>query len=84
MEETMKKLILVLALLALFAAGCNGLNETFVRAVDSNWKNFEPQYRKYTENDPNLPEDSKKRRLSAIDDFTKMVAEYKAELDKED
>ena len=77
----MKRLMLVLALLALFAAGCNGLNETFVRTVDSNWKRFEPQYRKYTANDPNLPEASKKRRLDAIDDFTKTVKEHMDEVE---
>ncbi len=78
----MKKFMLVLALLALFCVGCNGLDETFTNAVDSNWKIMGPNYRKYIEADTKLPADSKKMRLDALDEFTEMVKEHKVELDK--
>jgi len=77
----MKRILLVVALLALLT-GCKGLNETFVNAVDTNWKIMGPNYRKYIESDSKLPADSKKMRLDAIDEFTTMVAEHKAEVDK--
>jgi len=80
-----RRFLLILALVALTVGitGCFGsVNEEMVRAVDSNWSQFEPQYRKYTANDPNLPDASKKRRLATIDDFTKLVKQYMDEIEK--
>ena len=80
----MKRLLLVLALVALMAGmtGCWGsVNEEFVRAVDSNWKTMGPNYRAYIEADAELPEASKKRRLAAVDDFTKLVKQYMDEVE---
>jgi len=72
--------VIILAALAVLAlcAGCGGLNETFVRAVDSNWKVMGPDYATYVQADEVLPEASKERRLKAIAEFTLLIEEAKA------
>ena len=78
------KWITLLAVLALLLAGCGNLNETFVKAVDSQWTAVAPGYTRYVKADPNLPEASKTRRLKAIEEFNALVAEAKADIEKED
>jgi len=81
----MKRIVMVLALSALLFAvtGCCGsLNAQFVKAVDSNWTVMGKDYRKYVEADESLPEASKKRRLATIDDFSLLVKEAKADVEK--
>ena len=67
-------IIVVLILLALLQ-GCAGVNPTFVKAVETNWKVMGPDYRGYVEKDSNISEESKEIRLQAIDEFTLLVAE---------
>lgn len=81
----MKRLNIVAALLALLAlgfSGClgGGLDEDFVRTVDTNWKVFGPDLRGYIEKDAELPQASKERRLRAVDEFTKLVADAMADV----
>jgi len=77
------KYLAILIAMALLFAGCCTVDESFVRAVDDNWKIMGPNYRKYVEADTKLPETSKKQRLSAIDEFSDLVKEAKAAIDKE-
>ena len=73
---------MLLVIVVLFI-GCGGsLNEQFVKAVHSNWNVMGPDYKIYIEKDSGLTEGSKKRRLAAIDEFTKLVNEAKAKVDE--
>lgn len=75
--------LVLLCVLLLFIGGCWGtLNEQFVKAVDSNWKVMGPDYRGYVQEDGALTEASKNRRLKAIDEFSELVKEAKAKVDK--
>jgi len=76
--------LLLLCVLLLFVSGClgGGLDEHFVRAVDSNWKVMGPDYTGYVQADEALHEASKERRLKAIAEFTLLVKEAKAKVDK--
>ena len=66
-----------LAAMVLLSAlpGCAGVNKPFVKAVEKNWNVMGPDYTKYVQGDPNLPEESKLIRLQAIAEFTLLVAE---------
>lgn len=67
--------IIVAVILLALLQGCAGVNPTFVKAVETNWKVIGPDYRGYVEGDSSLAEESKKIRLQAIDEFTLLVAE---------
>lgn len=70
-----------LALLAVTGCFGSGLDEEFVRAVDTNWKVIGPDYRAYLEKDESLSDQSKAIRLRAVDEFSRLVADAKADLE---
>jgi len=76
--------VIILAALAVLVlcAGCGGLNETFVRAVDSNWKVIGPDYKQYIEADGTIAERSKLIRLRTVAEFSKLVDEAMAKVDE--
>lgn len=81
MKRFMLIFLFVLAMSCI--AGCWGtLNEQFVRAVDSNWSVMGPNYTAYVQADEVLPEASKIRRLKALAEFTLLIEEAKAQIDK--
>ena len=78
--------VFILAVLAVLAlGGCfgSGLDEEFVRAVDKNWNVIGPDYRQYLEADGTLSDRSKRIRLRAVAEFSLLVADAKAEFEKE-
>lgn len=78
--------VLILAALAVLAlGGCfgSGLDEDFVRAVDKNWTVIGSDYQRYLEADDTLSDSSKRIRLRAVAEFAKLVADAKAEFEKE-
>lgn len=76
--------LFLLCVLLTLIGGClgGGLDEQFVKAVDSNWKVMGQDYRGYVQGDGALSEASKNRRLKAIDEFSELVKEAKAKVDK--
>lgn len=75
----------LLCVLLLSTGGCfgSGLDEEFVRAVDKNWDVIGPDYRQYLESDGSLSDRSKRIRLRAVAEFSKLVDDAKAEFEKE-
>lgn len=76
--------LLLLCVLLLLVGGCfgHGLDEQFVKAVDSNWKVMGPDYTAYVQADAALPVASKERRLKAIAEFTLLIKEAKTKADE--
>ena len=76
-------ILCIVALALLVVSGCcgAGLDEEFVRAVDANWKVIGPDYRAYLEKDADLSAQSKAIRLRAVDEFSRLVADAKADVE---
>lgn len=83
----MKRFVLIffIVLAVSCVAGCwgGGLDEEFVKAVDKNWDVIGPDYARYLEADGTLSERSKRIRLRAVAEFSLLVADAKAEFEKE-
>lgn len=82
MKRTTVFILAVLAVLALGGCFGSGLDEEFVRAVDKNWNVIGSDYRQYLEADGTLSDSSMRIRLRAIAEFSKLVADAKAEFEK--